>query len=52
MCIIMASIQPVFSKIFEVKIGGHIYLSAIILHVECKILICSFYQKFELLEFF
>ena len=47
----MASIQPVFSKIFEVKIGGRIGLSAIYLHVEHKIFICSIYQKFQLLEF-
>ena len=52
MCINMASIQPVFSKIFEVKIGGRIRLSTIILHVECEIFICSFYQKFKLLEFY
>ena len=47
----MASIQPVFSKIFEVKIGGRIRLSCHYLHVECKIFICLIYQKIELLEF-
>ena len=29
----MASIQPVFVKIFEIKIGGHICLSAIYFNV-------------------
>ena len=47
----MASIQPVFSKIFEVKIGGRIRLSAIIYMLKHKIFICSIYQKFKLLEF-
>ena len=47
----MASLQPVLVKIFEVKIGGHICLSAIYSYVECKIFICSIYQKFELMEF-
>ena len=48
----MASIQPVFSKILEVKSDGCIRSSTIILHVKREIFICLFYQKFELLKLF
>ena len=37
----MASIQPVFGKIFEVKIGGSHTLIHHYLHVKHKIFICS-----------
>ena len=48
----MASIQPVFSKIFEVKIGGRTRLSALLFTcLSTKYLFVQFIRNFELLEF-